>query len=105
MDSRARRAREIQRQIGDVLLRNWDPLGVRDREEWRAEHADEYDAYVGPVYRLLVAGASAREIAEHLVQVETRVLGFEDTHWRMLVPVANKLRKLHVRLCTATDAG
>ena len=94
------RAREIQRRIADVLLRHWDPLNVRAHGELSAE----YDAYVGPVYRLLVSGASAREIAEHLVRVETEALGFEDSGWRMLVPVANELRKLHVRLSSAPDA-
>jgi hypothetical protein len=97
MDSRARHARELQRAIGDLLLRHWDPLGVADVPEGEGQ----YDAYVGPVYRLLADGASDREIAEHLVRVETEALGFEDSHWRLLVPTAHKLRKLYVRL-TAT---
>ena len=35
MSSREQRAKEIQRAIGDVLLRNWDPLGVKDVPQGR----------------------------------------------------------------------
>ena len=94
MDERARRAREIHAEIGRVLLRHWDPLGVAEEPEL----ADEYQAYIGGVYRLLVSDASDREIAEHLVRLETERLGYEDTPWRMLVPTVEKLRKLNVRL-------
>ena len=93
MDPRTRHARDLQRQIGEVLLRNWDPLGVASEPEC----ADEYDAYVGPVYRLLASGASDREIAEHLVGLETNVLGYRDTDWRMLIPVAQSLQRLYRR--------
>jgi hypothetical protein len=98
MDPRAREARELQRHIGDLLLRHRDPLGVASEPE----AAGEYDAYVGPIYRLLTSGASERVIAEHLVHVEAESLGFEDTDWRMLVPVAHRLRNLYERL--AADA-
>jgi len=94
MTSKEERAREIQRSIGKVLLRNWDPIGVKD--EPRAQ--DEYDSYVGGVYRLIAGGASAREIAEHLVRIETERLGYQDTDPKMLVPVAEKLLRLNTRL-------
>jgi hypothetical protein len=100
MDARDQRAREIQRQIGDVLLRHWDPLSVRDEEG----HSDEYNAYVGGVYRLLASGASTRALAEHLVRVEAEALGYPDTDWRMLVPLAEQLRRLNVRLEGPADA-
>jgi hypothetical protein len=99
MTSQHERAREIQQQIGKVLLRHWDPVGVADVPEAHAE----YEAYVGGVYRLLASGASAREIAEHLVDVETRQLGFKDTDPKTLIPVAEKLRRLNVRL--SSDGG
>ncbi len=86
--------REIQRQIGDLLLRHWDPIGVRNE----AEASSEYDAYVGSVHTLLARGATAREIAEHLTRVETERMGFEDTDWRMLVPLAGRLQRLYARL-------
>ena len=43
MTSREERARQIQSQIREILLRDWDPIGVR--QETRAQ--DEYDGYVG----------------------------------------------------------
>jgi len=94
MTSKQERARELQRLIADVLRRNWDPIGVRDVPEI----GDEYDAYVGGVYRLLVSGASVRELAEHLAEVETEALGFADTDPKMLIPVAKKLLKLNASL-------
>ena len=100
MDDRTRRAREIQAEVGRILLRNWDPLGVSDDPE----QSDEYTSHVGGVYRLLVSGASDREIAEHLVRLETEQLGYEDTPWRTLVPTVRKLRKLNVRLATKNGA-
>ena len=100
MDDRTRRAREIQAEIGRVLLRHWDPLGVADEPDL----ADEYEAYVGGVYRLLVGDASDREIAEHLVRLETERLGYENTSWRMLVPTVRKLRMLNVRLDSQSGA-
>ncbi len=75
MTSREVRAKEIQRAIGEVLLRNWDPLGVKDEPQAQ----DEYDAYVGGVYHLIASGATAKQIAEHLVRVETDRLGYPDT--------------------------
>ena len=62
------------------------------------EASDEFNAYIGPVYRLLVSGASDKEIAQYLVGVETASLGFEDSDWRALVPVARKLRKVFTHL-------
>lgn len=84
-------ARELQRKIGDTLLRHWDPIGVKDDPEC----SGEYDSYIGPVYRLLASGASDRDIAEHLVRIETESLGYHDTEWRMLIPVARRLRDVY----------
>jgi hypothetical protein len=43
-----RRAKAIQESIREILLRDWDPIGVNDVPEAQ----DEYDSYVGGVYRL-----------------------------------------------------
>jgi hypothetical protein len=94
MESRQKRAREVQDLIADILRRHWDPIGIGN--EPRAQ--DEYDAYVGGVYRLLASGASARTVAEHLAKVESDRLGFVDTDPKMLLPVARRLVKLNVRI-------
>ena len=97
MSSQHQRARDIQRRIGEVLLRNWDPIGIKDVPQAQ----DEYDAYIGGVYRLLVSDATAKEIAQHLVDIETKQLGFEDTDPKMLIPLAYKLKRLNVRLTSS----
>ena len=101
MTSNEDRAREIQKAIGEVLLRNWDPIQVKDVPHAR----DEYDAYIGGVYQLLSSGATARQIAEHLVRIETEQLGYQDTDPRMLIPVAEKLMRLNVRLESGGSAA
>ena len=42
-------SRENRAEVREVLMREWDPIGVRDC----ADAQDEYDAYVGKVYVML----------------------------------------------------
>jgi len=46
-----------------ILVQGWDPLGPDNGPEISD---DEYDAYLGPTYRLIALGASEHDIAEHL---------------------------------------
>jgi len=101
MTSKEERARDIQKAIGEVLLRNWDPIQVKGVPQAQ----DEYDACIGGVYRLLSSGATARQIAEHLVRIETEQLGYQDTDPKMLIPVAEKLMRLNVRLESGGSAA
>ncbi|MGH7416911.1 MAG: hypothetical protein ACREKB_03950 [Candidatus Rokuibacteriota bacterium] len=100
MTSREERADEIQEQIKEVLLRDWDPIGVA--EEPRAH--DEYDAYVGGVYRLLASGAQPRVVAEHLARIEAERMGFTTVAAKLL-RVAQKLCALDVRLKISDGAA
>jgi hypothetical protein len=84
----------MQRELGDILLRNWDPIGIKDEPEAQ----DEYDSYVGGVYRLSASGASIKEIATHLASIETSLLGYQDTDPRMLVPVVKMLKAAYNRV-------
>jgi hypothetical protein len=95
-DQRDKRAREIQDAIREVLMREWDPIHVRDIPEAQ----DEYDGYVGGVYRLLASGASEVTIATHLASVERDSMGFA-TSAEALLPVARNLRRIDVRLAHA----
>jgi HD-like signal output (HDOD) protein len=88
------RALEIQAAIGQILLQHWDPIGVRDVPE--AQH--EYDGYVGGVYQLLAAGASAEVVAEHLCAMQRHMMGFDQAQPADLLSVAEKLCHLSVRL-------
>ena len=80
--------------IATVLLEKWDPIGIRGG----SGPQDEYDGYVGGVYRLLVSGATAAQIADHLCKVEAESMGFEGTSSRSLLPVAETLLELDVSL-------
>src|SRR2546426_6082189 len=100
MTTREERAHEIQARIREILLRDWDPIGVRD--EARAQ--DEYDSYTGGVYRLLASGASPHSVAEHLAQVETEQMSLGVSADK-LIGVATKLCALDVKLRIADGAG
>jgi hypothetical protein len=62
--------------IREVLMREWDPIGVSGVPE----AADEYDSYVGEVYMMLMQGrASSEAIAAYLFDIATRHMGLS-TH-------------------------
>ena len=96
MDRRDKRTREIQDSIREILMREWDPIHVQDIPEAQ----DEYDGYVGGVYRLLASGASEVTIATHLASVERESMGLP-TSSEALLAVARHLREIDVRLPSA----
>ena len=96
MDPREVRARDTQASIQAILLKDWDPIGIQDVPEAQ----DEYDGYVGGVYRLLANDASVEAIAEHLGTVERDSMGLS-TPSSSLLTVAHKLKQLDVRLTPA----
>jgi hypothetical protein len=83
---------EVEESIRQIFLRDWDPNGIAG--EPLAEHA--YDSYIDQVYNLLISGASAQEIADHLAD-ESSGMGFSRPDPSALLPVAAKLKALHVR--------
>jgi len=88
------RAHAIQESIREILLRDWDPIGINDVPE----ASDEYDSYVGGVYRLLASGCSVEELINHLFIIETRTMGLFVPDREHLKPVATKLLSLNVSL-------
>ena len=81
--------------VHNLLLREWDPIGVADVPEAR----DEYSAYDGQVFQLLRAGSSARQVATYLADVEVEQMGLEphpDRLDRLTETVAAKLVALPV---------
>ena len=93
MSNRSERAKEIQEAIRQVLLHEWDPIGVSDIPEAH----DEYDSYVGGIYRLLASGASEYQIIERLYNLETVDMGLPGNR-EGLKRVAEKLAELSVSL-------
>jgi hypothetical protein len=47
-------------------MAEWDPIGVGDIPE----AADEYDGYIGGIYKLLDQGSSEGALYSHLRQIE-----------------------------------
>lgn len=93
MEERERLARNIQDQISRILFEDWDPIGLKD-----ILPSDEYDSYVGGVYRLLASGATCERVAEHLTDLERNYFGYHQATKERNMPAAKKLCELNVRL-------
>lgn len=93
MDERDRRARDIQDRISKILFEDWNPVGLKDDLP-----SDEYDRYVGGVYRLLVSGASCEQVAEHLAELERDSFGRPEATATRNLAAARRLCELDVRL-------
>ena len=65
------RAQQMHNAIREALLREWDPIGISDVPEAQ----DEYDSYVGNLYKLLIAKRPVHEIFAHLWWIETEHMG------------------------------
>jgi hypothetical protein len=100
MSDRDARAREIMQAVAAVLLQDWDPLGVNHVREAQ----DEYDGYVGAVYRLIASGATTVQIAEHLRKIEFENMGLWRATVADLLPVAEKLLTVDIRLTDGSVA-
>jgi ABC-type transporter Mla maintaining outer membrane lipid asymmetry ATPase subunit MlaF len=58
--------------VRELLMREWDPIGVKDAPEAQ----DEYDAYAAKAYVMIMhEGASTGQIADYLYLVETEHMG------------------------------
>ncbi len=94
-NSREQRAAEMQQAIREALMQHWDPIGVSEVPEAQ----DEYDSYVGPVYRLLASGASDADLIDYLYRTETDTMGLTRLGSRgHLKKIVVKLREIDIRL-------
>lgn len=75
--------------IHDVLIEEWDPIGVNDV----AEAQDEYDDYIPGVYRLIKEGADDSIVAGHLENIEPLWMGLQPHRDRNIL-VAWRLREV-----------
>jgi hypothetical protein len=71
MSEAGERARALHQKIRDVLLKEWDPVGVQDIPEAQ----DEYDGYVPTLYSMLIARKPIHEVFEYLLWLETEHMG------------------------------
>lgn len=81
----------IQNEIREVLYRNWDPIGVSGDSP-----DDEYDSYIGGVYRVLTGTRSISDLTEYLHLVEKERIGVVPSERKSLVPIAELLLAIEV---------
>jgi hypothetical protein len=81
-----KRARLIMKEIHDILWNDWDPIGVNGHGP-----DDEYDSYIGDVYRILTKTPDASRLIEHLYREETETMGLPPRDPKCIEPVAKKL--------------
>lgn len=74
----AEQAHQAHETIREILMREWDPIGVSEIREAQ----DEYDAYVADVYRLLSRRASTNEVFDCLWWLETEHMGLSGDRQR-----------------------
>lgn len=65
------RAKRYHEAIRKAFLTEWDPIGVREIREAQ----DEYDGYVGSVYKLLIQRSPVSKIFDYLWWLETEQMG------------------------------
>ncbi len=69
--SRIRLYRGMYAAARDVLIREWDPIGVGDAPEAQ----DEYDSYIPGTLRMLLVGRTDQEIADYLEWIMSQGMG------------------------------
>ena len=84
----------VERAIDQMLLDQWDPLGVKADP---AKH-DSYTPYAHEVFGLLARGASDVQIARALHRIESDELHHPELAARDLTPLVRALRRLESQM-------
>jgi hypothetical protein len=100
MSERLERARDYHAAIREVLMREWDPIGVADIPE----ATDEYDSYIGEVYGLLVRREPLHKMVDFLWWVETQHMGLAGNR-RKTEAVAERLLRLPGEIASDAEPG
>jgi hypothetical protein len=74
-----------------VLINNWDPISIGTNPNL----ADEYDAYIGQVIRMLSRGCSVIELPTFLQRIEDKEIGCK-TDSITVHKVATKLKEIFI---------
>ena len=78
--------------VREVLLRDWDPLGVGDNPSL----SDEYDRYVGTACRYLQGGVDDYKLAAYLGQIQEVAMGLTRVDTERDLRVARRLLALTI---------
>lgn len=89
MSENLKRAKSLHAKIGEILLKEWDPIGIQDISEAQ----DEYDSYVPSIYRMVISRKPIHEIFDYLWWVETEHMGLTGDR-QATESVAKKLKWL-----------
>jgi hypothetical protein len=90
----AKQALKIFDSIRQVLIRDWDPIGIGDE----TAITDEYDAYIAPVYRILAGSRADDDLIACLRRIERDELGIDRSDPDRLKSVVKELFALDVHL-------
>ncbi len=71
MKNKLNRVKQYNNAIRVILLKEWDPIGVKDVPEAQ----DEYDSYIPQVCKLLINQESPENIFKYLWKIETDYMG------------------------------
>jgi len=93
------RGQRIRTAIREVLMRDWDPIGVKDEPL----AADEYDMYLAGVYGLLASGVPENTVAAHLRDIEIGRMGFAEFQTPDRLDVAKALKAILTQLDACSD--
>lgn len=93
MNKNKTKAKGIMNSIRKVLLNDWDPIGIKDVPVAQ----NEYDSYVGVIYRMIASQSQAKEVAEYLIKIEVEEMGLGLRKVENLLPIANRLLSMDIR--------
>jgi hypothetical protein len=71
MSERLDRARLYHEAIHEILLREWDPIGVAGEPGAQ----DEYDSYIHEIHGILIRHEPRHRLVDHLWWIETEHMG------------------------------
>ena len=89
MSDRLNQARRYHDAIREILLHEWDPIGVGDI----LEAQDEYDSYFGEIHALLIRREPLYKMVDFLWWAETEHMGLRGNR-RKTELVAERLLRL-----------
>jgi hypothetical protein len=81
--------KKLRERVGDILLAEWDPIGIRDVPNIK----DEYNSYVSAIINMILSNQSEADLSEYLLKIETNEMGLKGEKLRAQ-RVAGTLREL-----------
>jgi len=93
MKNRLNKVNQYNNAIRVILLKEWDPIGVKEGAEAR----DEYDFYIHQICKLLINQESPEKIYQYLREIVTDQMGLvgNPNHTKS---IAKKLTDLIVKI-------